>query len=72
MFHVIMFKGGTVGARRGVSRPARNELSYFSQLWYPRCARTQGGGNMRTETIRRQYRREDLRYASDMTDRNGN
>jgi len=37
-------------------------------LWYPRCVRTHGGDNMWTETTRRQYRREDLRYASDMTD----
>src|SRR5712691_3653579 len=47
---------------------ARNELSYFSQLWYPGCVRKHGGHNMWTETTRRQYRREDLRYASDMTD----
>ena len=49
-------------------RLVRNELSDFSKLWYPRCVRTHGGDNMWTETTRRQYRREDLRYASDMTD----
>ena len=49
-------------------RLARNELSDFSSLWYPRCVRTHGGNNMWTETTRRQYRREDLRSASDMTD----
>jgi Putative transposase of IS4/5 family (DUF4096) len=27
-----------------------------------------GGNNMWTETTRRRYRRDDLRYASDMTD----
>jgi hypothetical protein len=36
-----------------------------------RCVRTHGGDNMWTETTRRQYWREDLRYASDMTDADG-
>ena len=47
---------------------ARNELSDFSWLCYPGCVKEHGGRNMWTETTRTQYRREDLRYASDMTD----
>ena len=57
--------------RTASSRPKRltqNELSDFSVLCIRLVAKRDGGNKMWTETTRRQYRREGLRYASDVTD----
>jgi len=46
----------------------QNGLSYFRHLWYPLGANAGEERKMWTETTQPQYRRDGLRYASDVTD----